>query len=99
MRFYLSALVLSYGAAATGAAIDESPLSVGATIAERQAACSGPAEGNPSAWWRAQIGHNGTTPYATDKTYEYYRVVSDYGADPTGVKDSSSAFNAAINGA
>ncbi|KAK3988327.1 glucan 1,3-beta-glucosidase [Cladorrhinum sp. PSN332] len=53
--------------------------------------------GEPSKWWRSQIAHNGTTPYASDPTtYQYYRTAVEFGADPTGVKDSSEAFNLAI---
>ena len=66
-------------------------------ILERQS-CSGPVATNPSTWWRAAIQHNGTTPLSTDPTFEYYRTAVQYGADPTGVNDSSSAFNFAING-
>lgn len=47
-------------------------------------------------WWRTEIEHNGTTPYSHDSTYKYYRNVIEYGADPSGVKDSSDAFNDAI---
>ncbi|KAH8671305.1 pectate lyase superfamily protein-domain-containing protein [Xylariales sp. PMI_506] len=63
----------------------------------RQATCSGPVENNPTTWWRAAIEHNGTTPTAADTTYQYYRTVIQYGADNTGVNDSSDAFNTAIN--
>jgi glucan 1,3-beta-glucosidase len=52
----------------------------------------------PSEWWRAAIKHNGTTPLSTDPTFKYYRTAVEYGADNTGVKDASDAFNAAING-
>ncbi|KAK2035873.1 pectin lyase-like protein [Colletotrichum somersetense] len=58
--------------------------------------CSGPVESNPSTWWRAAISHNGTTPTSTDSTYQYYRTAVQYGADNTGVQDSSDAFNFAI---
>lgn len=67
------------------------------TIQSRQS-CQGPVAEKPQMWWRAQIGHNGTTPYATDSTYEYYRTATQYGADNSGKKDSSEAFNKAING-
>jgi len=50
------------------------------------------------AWWRAAIEHNGTAPYSGDPHFEYYRDVVRYGADSTGVNDSSAAFNAAISG-
>lgn len=60
--------------------------------------CQGPVEGSPRTWWRAQIGHNGTTPYAADSTFQYYRTVIQYGADSSGAEDSSDAFNHAIDG-
>ncbi|KAK1754506.1 glucan 1,3-beta-glucosidase [Echria macrotheca] len=59
--------------------------------------CSGPTAGAPAKWWRAEIDHNGTTPYSTDSSFQYYRNVLRYGADNTGTKDSSGAFNDAIN--
>ncbi|KAK1445323.1 hypothetical protein CCUS01_12649 [Colletotrichum cuscutae] len=62
----------------------------------RQQTCSGPVESNPSTWWRAAIGHNGTAPTSTDSTYQYYRTAVQYGADNTGIQDSSDAFNFAI---
>ncbi|EFQ29041.1 hypothetical protein CGRA01v4_11404 [Colletotrichum graminicola] len=63
---------------------------------ESRQTCSGPVESNPSTWWRAAIGHNGTAPTSTDSTYQYYRTAVQYGADNTGVQDSSDAFNFAI---
>lgn len=60
--------------------------------------CSGPASAPPKTWWRAEIQHNGTTPYSTDPSYKYYRTVLDYGADNTGANDTSGAFNEAIHG-
>ena len=60
--------------------------------------CPAPAVGAPKTWWRAEVEHNGTAPYSTDSTFQYYRNVLQYGADGTGVKDSSGAFNEAING-
>ncbi len=65
---------------------------------QQQPSCSGPVAGQPRKWWRAEIKHNGTTPLSTDSTFNYYRDVVQYGADNTGVKDSSDAFNAAIDG-
>ncbi|KAK3328017.1 pectate lyase superfamily protein-domain-containing protein [Cercophora scortea] len=66
-------------------------------VHERQS-CSGPiVTGTPATWWRAQIKHNGTTPYSSDSTFQYYRTAVQYGADNTGAKDSSDAFNSAIN--
>ncbi|KXX74005.1 Glucan 1,3-beta-glucosidase [Madurella mycetomatis] len=59
--------------------------------------CQGPVVGSPQTWWRAQIGHNGTTPYAADSTFQYYRTVVQYGADSSGAEDSSDAFNHAID--
>ena len=67
-------------------------------LRERQDTCSGPTPGNPSTWWRAAIEHNGTTPYSSDDTFQYYRTAVQYGADPTGKNDSSEAFNFAIEG-
>lgn len=66
-------------------------------LQERQS-CQGPSPGTPKVWWRAQIGHNGTTPYAADSTFQYYRTVVQYGADSSGKEDSSDAFNHAIDG-
>jgi glucan 1,3-beta-glucosidase len=60
--------------------------------------CQGPSVSNPQIWWRAQIGHNGTTPYAADSTFQYYRTVVQYGADNSGKEDASDAFNRAIDG-
>lgn len=68
-----------------------------ASIQERES-CQGPTSGNPKIWWRAQIKHNGTTPSAADKTFDYYRTAVQYGADSSGKEDSSDAFNHAING-
>ncbi|KAK4191611.1 glucan 1,3-beta-glucosidase [Podospora australis] len=66
-------------------------------IESRQQCNGGPTESNPTKWWRTEIAHNGTTPYVTtDSGYQYYRTVTDYGADPSGGKDSSEAFNLAI---
>lgn len=63
-----------------------------------QRACSGPSESSPTTWWRAAIDHNGTAPTAEDTTYQYYRTAVQYGADNTGIEDSSAAFVSAING-
>jgi hypothetical protein len=60
--------------------------------------CQGPNAGSPQTWWRAEIAHNGTTPYAADSAFRYYRTVLEYGADSSGEKDSSDAFNHAIDG-
>jgi len=60
--------------------------------------CPGAASAPPKTWWRAEIQHNGTTTYSTDPSYKYYRTVLDYGADKTGQKDASGAFNEAIKG-
>jgi hypothetical protein len=65
---------------------------------ETRQACSGPATTNVTSWWRAVIDHNGTTPTAADQTFQYYRTAVQYGADKTGVNDSSTAFNWAIGG-
>ncbi|KAK4159107.1 glucan 1,3-beta-glucosidase [Cladorrhinum sp. PSN259] len=78
-----------------------SHLSSEALLSSRQQQCQNepatpPSAGNPSKWWRSQIVPNGTTPYASDPSYQYYRTPIQFGADPTGVKDSSEAFNLAI---
>jgi len=52
---------------------------------------------NPKTWWRAEIAHNGTTPFSSDGSYQYYRKLSQYGADPSGNTDASDAFNKAIS--
>ncbi|KAK4141281.1 glucan 1,3-beta-glucosidase [Dichotomopilus funicola] len=67
------------------------------TSPQKRDSCDGPSAGSPKTWWRSEISHNGTTPHAADTTYEYYRDVVKYGADPTGQEDSSEAFNRAIN--
>ncbi|GKT91010.1 exo-beta-1,4-gluconase [Colletotrichum tofieldiae] len=69
---------------------------VDASTLESRQTCSGPVESSPSTWWRAAIGHNGTAPTSSDSTFQYYRTAVQYGADNTGVKDSSDAFNLAI---
>ncbi|KAK3360165.1 pectate lyase superfamily protein-domain-containing protein [Lasiosphaeria hispida] len=58
--------------------------------------CTGPTAGSPPTWWRAEMEHDGTAPSSTDPTYQYHRTVVQYGADNTGVNDSSPAFNLAI---
>ncbi|KAK0643067.1 pectate lyase superfamily protein-domain-containing protein [Cercophora newfieldiana] len=65
-------------------------------IQQRQS-CPAPVAGSPKTWWRAEIAHDGTTPYSIDPTFQYYRNVLSYGADNTGVRDSSVAFNDAIH--
>lgn len=49
-----------------------------------------------SSWWVANIKRQGTAPYAASG-YTVYRNVVDYGADPTGQKDSTAAINKAIS--
>src|SRR4051812_36001868 len=61
-------------------------------LAERsgeQPLCSGPKARSPTKWWKAEIGHNGTTPYSADGRYQYYKTARQYGADNTGVVDAS----------
>jgi glucan 1,3-beta-glucosidase len=82
-----------------GAALLAATGAIGAKVFETRQTCSGPVESNPTAWWRAAIEHNGTTPTAADTTYQYYRTAVQYGADNTGTQDSSDSFNYAINGA
>ncbi|KAK0616110.1 pectate lyase superfamily protein-domain-containing protein [Bombardia bombarda] len=67
---------------------------------KRQQSCSNglvASDVNPTAWWRAQIDHDGSTPYSSDPTFQYYRTAVQYGADRTGTNDSSEAFNSAID--
>ncbi|KAK4449157.1 glucan 1,3-beta-glucosidase [Podospora aff. communis PSN243] len=66
-------------------------------VARQREACRSPALGAPKTWWRAEVAHNGVTPYSTDSTYPYYRNVLSYGTDNTGVNDSSEAFNEAVH--
>jgi hypothetical protein len=86
--------------ATTHPVVEEAPLKLEALdghLSTRQT-CSGPVASNPTTWWRAAIGHNGTTPMSTDSTYQYYRTATTYGADNTGVNDAADAFNFAITG-
>lgn len=69
----------------------------GPGIQQRQS-CPAPGVGSPKTWWRAEIAHDGVTPYSTDLAFQYYRNVLSYGADNTGIKDSSKAFNEAVHG-
>lgn len=90
-------LVLATLSAALAATHEASILLNSPAIQVRQS-CQGPVAGKPEKWWRAQISHNGTTPYAADSTFQYYRTATQYGADSSGKKDSSDAFNEAISG-
>ncbi|KAK4177847.1 family 55 putative glycoside hydrolase [Triangularia setosa] len=64
----------------------------------RRQECSSPGV-VPKEWWRASPSfiRNGTTPYAKDKDYQYYRDVAAFGADPTGRNSSSEAINRAVS--
>ncbi len=88
-------LLASLGLSVAYATIQQLPET---SIIQERTSCQGPSAGNPKEWWRAQIGHNGTTPYAADSTFQYYRTAVQYGADSSGKKDSSDAFNHAIDG-
>ncbi|KAK6217374.1 exo-beta-1 [Colletotrichum tabaci] len=88
----LLALLVALG---IGAVAHPQPNDAASTLESRQT-CSGPIESNPSTWWRAAIDHNGTAPTSSDPTFQYYRTAVQYGADNTGVRDSSDAFNFAI---
>lgn len=90
----LLALLVALG---IGAVAHPQPNDAASTLESRQT-CSGPIESNPSTWWRAAIDHNGTAPTSSDPTFQYYRTAVQYGADNTGVRDSSDAFNFAIEG-
>ncbi|KAL2131840.1 hypothetical protein VTI74DRAFT_4554 [Chaetomium olivicolor] len=49
-------------------------------------------------FWMEGITHKGTVPWGKDASYKVFRhVVNDYGADPTGVKDSTKAIQRAID--
>ncbi|KAI0457369.1 pectate lyase superfamily protein-domain-containing protein [Xylaria acuta] len=49
-------------------------------------------------FWMEGIAHKGTVPWGNDASYKVFRhVVNDYGADPTGVKDSTQAIQRAID--
>lgn len=61
-------------------------------------ACGGPTAGNPSAFWRTQLAHNGLSPFNGDKSYQVWRDVKAYGAKGNGVDDDSDAFKFAISG-
>ena len=91
----ITAILAPFSSASSSSSSPELPL----LLTPRQSSCSqtaGPNPSNPSRWWRSEIAHNGTTPYSSDPTYQYYRTVIQFGADPSGVKDSSQAFNSAI---
>ncbi|KAI0861353.1 glycoside hydrolase family 55 protein [Xylaria cubensis] len=49
-------------------------------------------------FWLENIAHKGTVPWGNDASYKVFRhVVNDYGADPTGVRDSTQAIQNAIS--
>ncbi|KAI8950578.1 pectate lyase superfamily protein-domain-containing protein [Xylaria longipes] len=49
-------------------------------------------------FWMESIAHKGTVPWGNDASYKVFRhVVNDYGADPTGVRDSTQAIQRAID--
>ncbi|KAH7017946.1 pectate lyase superfamily protein-domain-containing protein [Microdochium trichocladiopsis] len=48
-------------------------------------------------WWMQGLKHLGSVPWGPDASYKTYRNVIDYGADPTGSKDSTAAIQKAID--
>ncbi|KAK3378111.1 pectate lyase superfamily protein-domain-containing protein [Podospora didyma] len=88
----VSALLAANGAAAHQPLLGDEMM----MIHERQMCSGGPVASNPQQWWRTQRPPNGATPYSADSTFQYYRTAVQYGADNTGVKDASKAFNDAI---
>ncbi|TGJ81258.1 hypothetical protein E0Z10_g7506 [Xylaria hypoxylon] len=49
-------------------------------------------------FWMESIARKGTVPWGNDASYKVFRnVVTDYGADPTGVRDSTAAIQKAID--
>ncbi|GAP93420.1 hypothetical protein SAMD00023353_10300200 [Rosellinia necatrix] len=49
-------------------------------------------------FWMENIARKGTVPWGNDGSYKVFRhVVNDYGADPTGQKDSTKAIQMAID--
>ncbi|KAJ4303199.1 hypothetical protein N0V90_002092 [Kalmusia sp. IMI 367209] len=47
-------------------------------------------------YWLTSLGPLGSQPLAGDG-YQFYRDVTDFGADPSGVSDSTEAINAAVS--
>lgn len=58
-----------------------------------------PRDPPPSAFWYEQIAHDGTSPFApSGANWKVFRnVVSDFNADPWGIRDSSAAIQSAID--
>ncbi|CAK7223423.1 hypothetical protein SBRCBS47491_005203 [Sporothrix bragantina] len=55
------------------------------------------ADAGTDPYWMETISRKGTVPWGNDPSYKVFRnVVTDYGADPTGVKDSTAAIQKAI---
>ncbi|KAI0466139.1 glycoside hydrolase family 55 protein [Xylaria cf. heliscus] len=76
-------------AAALVAEIEASPVSNGT---------SAPIAKRAGTFWMENIAHKGTVPWGNDASYKVFRnVVTDYGADPTGATDSTSAIQRAID--
>ncbi|KAK4031703.1 putative LysM domain-containing protein [Parachaetomium inaequale] len=48
-------------------------------------------------FWMQGLTHKGTVPWGNDASYKVFRNVVDYGADPTGAKDSTQAIQKAID--
>ncbi|GAW24601.1 hypothetical protein ANO14919_141920 [Xylariales sp. No.14919] len=57
-----------------------------------------PMEKRAGTFWMENIAHKGTVPWGNDASYKVFRhVVNDYGADPTGQRDSTQAIQRAID--
>ncbi|KAI0402848.1 pectate lyase superfamily protein-domain-containing protein [Xylaria palmicola] len=57
-----------------------------------------PAGKRAGPFWMEGIARRGTVPWGNDASYKVFRnVVSDYGADPTGQRDSTDAIQRAID--
>ncbi|KAI0441992.1 pectate lyase superfamily protein-domain-containing protein [Xylaria telfairii] len=49
-------------------------------------------------FWMEGLAHKGSVPWGNDASYKVFRhVVNDYGADPTGARDSTAAIQRAID--
>ncbi|TPX11053.1 uncharacterized protein E0L32_007914 [Thyridium curvatum] len=48
-------------------------------------------------YWMKDVAHQGISPFNTDKNYQVFRNVKDFGAKGDGVKDDTDAINLAIS--